>query len=60
MDMPYASAALSAIHDTARGLAEIGLLDQQTMKVFDVICLNPVKTPTSAQSWQIRRRETMR
>jgi putative transcriptional regulator len=57
MRKQYKSDALAAVHETALGLAEAGVLDKQTMKVFDDMCLTPVKALTPAQIRRIRMRE---
>ena len=33
---------MAAVHETALGLDEAGVLDKQTMKAFDHMCLTPV------------------
>jgi putative transcriptional regulator len=38
----YKSDALAAVHETAQGLADAGVMDKQTMKAFDEMCLTPV------------------
>lgn len=43
-----------AVHETARNLAEAGLMDVATMREFDVLCLPPVKEYTPAQIKQLR------
>ncbi|MCI0430186.1 MAG: DNA-binding transcriptional regulator [Rhodospirillales bacterium] len=57
MGKPYKSDALAAVHETALGLTEAGVLDKRTMKVFDALCLTPVKALTPAQIRRIRMRE---
>lgn len=37
------SRLLKTLHETAQDLANIGLIDTQTMREFDVACLPPVK-----------------
>jgi putative transcriptional regulator len=44
-----------AVHDTARGLHEAGVLGLQTMREFDALCLPPVKRMTPARIRRIRR-----
>ena len=53
----YRSNALAAVHETAAGLAEAGVITKQTMKSFDAMCLTPVKDLTPAQIRRIRLRE---
>lgn len=40
---------LDAVHDTAKGLNETGLLDTKTMREFDALCLPPVKNYSAVQ-----------
>jgi len=40
MRKSYRSRPLAAIHETATGLREAGLIDRRTMKGFDKICLS--------------------
>ena len=57
MRRKYRSNALAAVHETALGLAEAGVMDKRTMKGFDDMCLTPVEELTAAQIRQIRLRE---
>ena len=52
----YKSDMLAAVHETALGLAEAGVLDKQTMKTFDAMCLTPIEELTPRQIRQIRLR----
>lgn len=45
-----------AIHETAQGFYEAGVMDEQTMREFDAMCLPPVKNYTPAQIKRIRKR----
>ena len=53
MDKPYPSAALEAVHETALGLFEAGIINKRTLEAFDVMCLapndelGPKETPSS-------------
>lgn len=47
---------LDAVHDTATGLSNAGLMDTVTMREFDVLCLPPIKTFSARQIKQIRER----
>ncbi len=38
----YRSEAAAAIHETAVGLYEAGIIDKQIMREFDESCLTPV------------------
>lgn len=44
------------IHETAEDLHEAGVMNAQTMREFDVLCLPPVKKYTPAQIKKIRKR----
>jgi len=57
MGKRYRSDALASVHETALGLTEAGVMDKQTMKAFDEMCLTPVKTLTPKQIRQIRTKE---
>jgi putative transcriptional regulator len=57
MGNQYKSDALAAVHETALGLRDAGVIDKQTMKDFDEACLTPVKELTPKQIRQIRLRE---
>ncbi len=35
---------LSVVHETAKDLCNAGIMDEMTMREFDVLCLPPVKT----------------
>ena len=37
------SAILEAVHETAKGLSNAGVIDQVTMREFDRLCLPPVE-----------------
>lgn len=57
MGKQYRSNALAAVHETALGLHDAGVLDKKTMKAFDAMCLTPVEELTAEQIRQIRLRE---
>ena len=46
---------LKVVHETAKGLRKAGAMAARTMHDFDVLCLPPVKTYTSAQIQRLRR-----
>lgn len=48
------SAILEAVHDTAKGLHRIGVMDQVTLREFDRLCLSPVEPLEPEQIRQIR------
>ena len=41
MAKKYRSDALAAVHETALGLTEAGVMAKRTMKAFDEMCLTP-------------------
>jgi putative transcriptional regulator len=45
-----------AIHETAQGFYEAGVMTEQTMREFDAMCLSPVKDYTPIQIKRIRER----
>ena len=57
MAKQYKSDALAAVHETAVGLHEAGVMAKRTMKAFDEMCLTPVEDLTAAQIRAIRLRE---
>jgi len=56
MGKQYKSDALAAVHETALGLHEAGVMDKRTLKEFDELCLTPVKELTPEEIRQIRLR----
>jgi putative transcriptional regulator len=48
------SALLEAVHDTAMGLHQAGVMDQMTLREFDRLCLPPVEPLEPEQIKQIR------
>ena len=48
---------MAAVHETALGLNEAGVLDKQTMKAFDDMCLTPVESLSPDQIRDIRLKE---
>ena len=57
MGKQYCSDALAAVHETALGLADAGVMDKRTMKAFDEMCLTPVEVLTADEIRQIRMKE---
>ncbi len=57
MGKQYRSKALAAVHETASGLHEAGVMDKRTMRAFDEMCLTPVENLTAEQIRRIRLRE---
>ncbi len=48
---------LDVVHESAKGLFDIGLMDAKTMHTFDAMCLPPIKKLTPRQIKHIRLRE---
>ena len=44
-----------ALHETAKDLHKAGVMDEQTMREFDALCLPPVKRYTPRQIKQLRK-----
>ena len=57
MGKQYRSEALAAVHETALGLSEAGVMNKRTMKAFDEMCLTPVEKLSPKKIRQIRLRE---
>ena len=53
MRKQYKSEMLAAVHETALGLHEAGVLNKATMKTFDEMCLTSVEALTPEQIRQI-------
>ena len=53
----YRSPLLSSVHETAKGLHDAGVMDKETMRKFDVMCLTPVRPLTAKQIRALRQRE---
>lgn len=53
----YGSGALAAIHETAFDLHDAGVMDKQTLRKFDEMCLTPVAPLSPKQIRAIRERE---
>jgi putative transcriptional regulator len=54
---PYKSGAFAAIHETAVGMNEAGIIDKQTMRSFDESCLTPIREFTPEEIRALRERE---
>jgi putative transcriptional regulator len=52
----YHSALLASVHETARDLHRAGVMDKQTLRKFDLLCLTPVRPLTASQIRDLRRR----
>ena len=57
MARQYKSDALAAVHETAQGLTESGVMAKRTMKAFDEMCLTPVVEMTPERIRELRIRE---
>ena len=57
MAKSYRSDAFAAVHETMEGLFKSGIVDKQTMKEFDDMCLTPVRDFTAMDIRQLRERE---
>ena len=53
----YKSGAMAAIHETAVGMFNTGVIDKQTMREFDEGCLTPVHEFSPAEIRALRERE---
>ena len=56
MSKRYNSDALAAVHETAAGLTEAGVMAKRTMRAFDEMCLTPVEdmTPEAIRALRLR------
>ena len=50
---------LNAVHETATGLHNNGLMDRKTMRTFDFLCLPQVHSLTPTEIKAVRLRENM-
>jgi putative transcriptional regulator len=57
MKKTYKSDALEAIHETAVGLYDAGVIDKKTMKEFDTSCLTAILDFTGDEIKALRKRE---
>ena len=57
MTKQYRSRIMAAIHETAEGLHDAGLIDKRTMREFDEACLTPVRQLSAAEIRALRERE---
>ena len=53
----YRSEALAAVHETASGLHEAGVMDKRTLRRFDELCLTPVRPIGPDEIRALRERE---
>jgi len=47
---------LDMVHETAEGLHKVGVMDTQSMREFDALCLPPIKEFSAIQIKRIRNR----
>ena len=57
MTKRYRTEAFAAIHETMEALHEVGAIDKQTMREFDMACLTPVRVLSPEEIKTIRLRE---
>ncbi|SEB05754.1 helix-turn-helix domain-containing protein [Rubrimonas cliftonensis] len=57
MTKRYESDALAAVHETALGLEETGVISRRSMKAFGAMCLTPVEPLAPEEIRAIRLRE---
>ena len=57
MGKTYRSEALGAIHEAASDLRETGVMDKQTLRKFDSLCLTPIRQMQPHQISSLRERE---
>lgn len=55
----YRSEIAAAVHETAEGFHEVGLIDKRTMREFDESCLTPVPALSPAEIRAIREKEAV-
>jgi putative transcriptional regulator len=53
----HRSSILAAVHETAQSLHEAGVMNRETLRRFDVMCLTPVKPLTPKQIRALRVQE---
>ena len=52
----YKSEALASVHETALGMHEAGVMNKETLKTFDEMCLTLVEELTPEQIRQMPKR----
>ena len=57
MAKEYRSDALAAVHETALGMTEAGVMTKRTMREFDEMCLTPVEEISPEEIRALRMRE---
>ena len=53
----YRSSLMASIHETAEGLHAAGVMDKQTLREFDELCLTPVQPLAPEEIRALRLRE---
>jgi putative transcriptional regulator len=53
----YRSRVMAPVHETAEGLTAAGVMNKQTMREFDELCLTPVRPLTPEEIRDLRERE---
>ena len=57
MQNKYQSEIAAAVHEDMRDMFKIGVVDKQTMRTFDELCLVPVQPMTAEEIRTLRERE---
>ena len=57
MAKEYRSDALAAVHETALGMTEAGVMTKRTMREFDEMCLTPVEEMSPEEIRALRMRK---
>ena len=60
MAKQYKSEALAAVHETAAGLTESGVMAKRTMRAFDERCLTPANSMSTEAIRELRIRKNAR
>ena len=55
----YRSDALAAVHETALGMTEAGVMPKRTMREFDEMCLTPIEEMSPDEIRALRMRENV-
>ncbi len=57
MQNKYQSEIAAAVHEDMRDMFTLGVIDKQTMRTFDELCLVPVQPMTAEEIRTLRERE---
>ena len=57
MQNKYQSEIAAAVHEDMRDMFKLGVIDKQTMRTFDELCLVPVQPMTAEEIRSLRERE---